>query len=251
MFYWRFLALALMSVSLTSTALAGFTRVAAPTKGQPSQEQILDNIYGANFASAGWGFTSPTIQATRLQDFSRVRPQGMNEHDPASSDQVWADGSYVASVKARYAPLAGSVSFGYFSGASGGTYQKLFDVSGYGMNTTGSSGLVNGLGKDWRWGEYRTGPGGTNNYSSLQNDNGGKDHMVAYRITGLADEKKWSTWLLFWENTYGGKDNDFNDLVVEVKAAAMPAPGAVILGLVGLCLVGCYQRRRIDMPLPQ
>ena len=235
-------------LALAAPALASFTKVGAPTKDQLSQEQILESIYSVDLVASGRNFTSSTIQVTRLEDFSLVSPQGLSGSARTAGDQLWAHGTYVATVKARFAPIPGTVDFGYFTGSAGGSYQKLFDVTGHGLDVTGSIGPVDALGQTWRWGEGRAGPAGANNYSSLQTDNAGKDYMVAYHITGLADEQQWTTWLLFWENTYGGSDRDFNDLVVEVKAVAMPAPGAIVMAIVGLCLVGYYQRRRITGP---
>lgn len=247
MFKSRWLAATATMLTFATSALAGFTTIGSPTAGQFSQEQILEGIYGVDFAQSGRNFSASNIQVTRLQDFPLTGAQGLRG-SPAGQDQLWTNGTYIATAKARFAPIPGAVNFGIFPGSSGGSYQSLFDVSGFGLDVGGSSGTVDGLGQTWRWGENRTGPSGTNNFSSAQADNGGKDFMAAYRVTGLADESQWTTWLLFWENTYGGTDRDFNDLVVEVKAATIPAPGAIALGILGLTLVGCYQRRRIVSP---
>jgi hypothetical protein len=242
----RLLVMAAVLVT-AATAEAAFTVVDPPFKSQLGQGQILEQIYGAQFARAGRNFTAGGIAAIRLKDAPFGRAQGMGERDPVGVDQLWQGGLYTATVRARYAPQGGDLSFGY-QGATGGAYHKLFDVTGFGLDAQGSSGLVDGRSLTWRWVESR---GGSDTFSSLRTDNGGKDYLVAYRVTGLADEKSWTTWVLFWEN--GFKNNrscDYNDLVVEVKAATMPLPGAMLLGMIGLCLVGCYQRRQIQLPPP-
>jgi hypothetical protein len=68
--------------------------------------------------------------------------------------------------------------------------------------------------------------------------------MVSYQITGLNDG--WTTWMFFWED-FSSSYGDFNDVAVQVRAASVanpvPAPGAVVLGMLGLPLVGWIKRR--------
>jgi MYXO-CTERM domain-containing protein len=245
---WMLVTAALLMV--VSSAQADFTSIGAPFPGELSQAQILSGLYGGTFTASGVNYGNGSITAVRMADSPLSGSQGVTE--PASAtDQIWHDGFVQASAQARYTILPGDT-FGYFGGTSGGTYQKLFNVNGYGFNVTGSSGLIDTRGQTWRWGMSRDGLFGPVVHSSAQADNsGGSDYLVTYQVNGLSDGNTWTTWLLFWEDTFGGKifTGDFNDVVVEVKAttgiSAVPVPGAVALGLVGLGLVGLHQRRRL------
>jgi hypothetical protein len=236
----------LVVLAVVSSSQAGFTNVGSPFFGELSHKQILSGIYGGTFTASGKNFSNGTITATRVEDSPLGSSQGV-VGPITGTDQVWHDGFVSASAAARYTLLPCDT-FGYYPGESGGSYQKLFDVNGYGFNVKGSSDLIDARGQTWRWGQGSL-LGGS--HSSKQADNGGNDFLVTYQISGLSDSAKETTWMLFWEDIFGGQciTGDFNDVVVEVKATAslnpVPVPGALVLGALGLGLVGWYQRRRV------
>jgi len=246
-------AFAAVSVGALASAQAGYTTVKT-VANEASHEQILEHMYGGNFSKSGVNFSNGTISAKRIDD-SIPGPDGIldaTKGQPGdAADQVWKNGKFVATAEARYA--AYTQSFGFLLGETGNTYTNLFNVSGTGFNVTGGTvGEIDLLGETFRWG--RDGTNGK--HSSLNSDNlDGLDHLATYKIDGLEDGK--TTWLLCWEdlnkrskdNVHGYKlDSDFNDLVVEVKATAIPIPAAALpaLGmLAGLGAIKAARRKRM------
>jgi len=186
---------------------------------------ILDTLYG-------------------LSNLARIQDR------PWPGDQLWMNLDGGATAVAKYA--SATEDFGYFDGASGGSFHKLFSVA-QGTNSLnpasnppgpvtmpGSASLpifrlaLHGYTASKDYGLW----------SSQESDNplGNKDHMVTWLITGGTGNTA-GNYVVGWEVENLG-DWDYNDLVVEIgKAAPVPVPGAVLLGILGLTAAGVKLRR--------
>lgn len=225
--------------SLTAAdAEAGYTRVNATTPGaELGHADILSHAYGGTFAGdGGVNFANGSLTAMRCDDFGG-----------AASDQCW-DGSVVsARVLARFAGYEQSL--GVLDGASGGSFRKLFSVSGTGLDVAGSASGP-GLGGNGNGGTFRFARGGGGNVlTSFQLDNlEAADQMVSYRLDGTPPGGG-RKFVLFFEDLGPGEgsDWDYNDLVVEVTTAplatAIPLPPAVWTGLMVLLSGGLWNAR--------
>ena len=78
--------------------------------------------------------------------------------------------------------------------------------------------------------------GATPNWTSCEQDNGGEDHMVTFRISGNADEygRDYShnpvgDYVVAWEDMpFGVYEREYNDLIVQVHGAAPYLPSSVV-----------------------
>jgi len=177
---------------------------------------------------------------------------GAGNYIPASPDSVWVDLDGGVTAKAKYA--FDSHSFGYTSDIAGGTGIVWFDES-QGPSTT-SFDVDNGDlsdadqdgfdlpdGTKFVWALYDQNAGNTWYSEPTLNANGGKDHLIAFEITGGAGNTV-GNYIICWEDLNLG-DADYQDLVVEVSGCEpVPAPAAVLLSALGVGLVGYLRRRR-------
>ena len=226
-------------------AWGGYTAVKQPKRGAgPSHEKILESVYGGDFVAdaAGLSFSNETgITAT-----------GMKDGGGAGDDEGWAGKSIAARVVATAAKQRAAQ---YFGTTVAGQARDLIVTSGrqltpaVGAQPTAvvDDDLVFRQGNGWR----------AKTFSSVAAANkDGMDHLVTYEVKGLAGQQS-SVYLLCWEERFARRsDRDYNDLVIEAKAAdaaaraplteplLIPLPPAAWPGLAGLGAVAWSLRRR-------
>lgn len=225
----------------TPAARAGFTQVNPAGDSELGHAAILSATYGGSFHASGLNFVGNGMTAKRLDDTTGGTAGFMNlVLGTGGSDQCWTNGVVSARAIARFAGYEQTL--GVIPGETGGTFQNLFTVSGYGVNVQGS---VSGLDLTGNMFRFARGGGGEM-FTSLDIDNfGAMDQMVSYCLTGPNGLRKY---LLFFEDAgiADNSDYDFNDMVIEITAnapTAVPLPPAIWSGLAVLLTGGLWNAR--------
>ena len=190
--------------------------------GGGGSETNLDGVGGILDGLYGWD------NLTRIDD------------RPLVGDQIWVDLNGGVSVRARYAGYRHRL--GYSIDEVGGTGIVWLATDPIDPGETDSFDLVGDSTFVWALHVNNTGQ----DQFSREALNNNEDMMVTYRVNEFLDGSipTKPTYVIGWADIRGG-DHDFNDLVVEVSGAApVPVPGAVLLGMLGLSVVGVKLRKR-------
>jgi hypothetical protein len=207
-----------------SNVFAGFTGVGKIGAGEHAQEQILENIYGGDFFKIGDDFFNGTVTVRRVDDGMTVtKPMSMTDGTIGdTTDEIWAGSTFTARAVAKFSDHSQSLSIADDNGTS-----SLFDAIGFGYNVTGAKTFDASNKNTWF---VRSGDTGTH-YSQTSMNADGRDHMLTYEVLGLAGVQD-KVWVMFWEDltktasTNKRTHSDYNDLVVEMRATAIPLPAA-------------------------
>jgi hypothetical protein len=234
------------AVVSASRARAGYTAVKQPRRGAgPSHERILESVYGGNFVAdaAGLSFSNESgVTVTRVED-------------GAGGDELWTGKTITARAVAAAAGKQRAAK--YFGTTVAGQPRDLVATAGRQLTPADGSHQSAVVDVDnelvFRQGNGRR----AKTFSSIAAANkDGMDHLVTYEVKGLSGQQS-SVYLLCWEDRFARRsDRDYNDLVIEAKAAEaasrapltepllIPLPPAAWPGLAGLGAVAWSLRKR-------
>lgn len=247
----RKLIAALAGAALLMASASAMATVVNQFGSEPNLQQVLNSITEGG-----------TSNVNAFTDFI---------NDPG--DAYWTTGGTGISSATMIIEIAGNAgtnSFGIYDSSNASNQAVLFGggasagskmVLTFGNFGSGHNLLVSNLlsGTFYTFGSstfgfyFNNGEGTFYSDSSLNPDNG-YDHMVAYASQGgnvqLPGNLTYTPWManefiLGFEDTYGGGDYDYNDMVLMVESVApVPEPGTMLLLGAGFLGLAIYGKRR-------
>ncbi len=237
------IVLAIIGVGTSAFAEFGYTTINPPPIGEKGHAQILNDIYNQNFTASGLNYIGDGgITAYRVYDHNEdmlYNTTHVNAYNFNGVDQIWIEGGAITvTALAEYASY--TQAFGWNrDGQEGTNFIELVgqdDIGEAGVSFHVSSG------SQFLWGyQAKDNPhcGGWPSrlewWSYTDENYNDEDHMVTYFIEGVSSSK--AVWVIFMEDLrLCESDKDYNDFVVEIRAAPEPA-SILLLGLGTLALL--------------
>jgi hypothetical protein len=254
---------AAFACALAPQAQASLMSTNNPYPSEVGLPAILSHAFGGTFTadpSDLHDFTNGSLTAVRVDDGQigdapAATPDGSDVLEPlGGSDDLWQGSVDSARVIGLF--TGHKQTFGYFSGATGNSYQQLFAATGYGFapdgSATSNTSLVNSASGVFRF----TRDGSNGGHKPFPPDHNNFDHtdeMLTYEIQGLNNNL--NTYVLAFDQMLGQCHNGgmySDDFAVEITGpsangqsqdpAVTPEPGTA-LAAVAMTLLTTRRRR--------